>query len=202
MLLNTDRLLLRPVQPTDRDLLVALDADPEVMRFVSGGPATSPETVAEWIIPRTQEQQRAHGTGMWLQFTGAGEFAGWVQLRTPRHSSAAELELSYRLPRGMWGHGYAAEGAAALVSVMFTTTDTQRIFAGTHMVHGASRRVMERLGMRLAADSDATALGHPDAMVEYEILRHQWAATRGRGTVRVRPARRHGASGSTRPHSA
>lgn len=202
VLLNTARLRLRPVHADDVDRLVALDADPEVMRFVSGGPATSPQTVADWIIPRTQSQQRDHGTGMWLLFTHDDRFAGWVQLRSPRHSRADELELSYRLPREVWGRGYAAEAAGALIAAMFTTTDTTRIFAGTHVVHTASRRVMERLGMRLAADSDATELAHPDAVVEYEILREQWAAARGRGTVRVPTTQRSSRAGSARSRPA
>lgn len=191
MLLNTARLNLRPVENSDADRLRALDADPAVMRFVSGGPATSAATLTEWVIPRMQVQQRDHGTGMWLLSSpgspgadGDG-FLGWVQLRTPRHSRAGELELSYRLRRPAWGHGYASEAAAALIAVMFTSTGTTRIFAGTHVVHSASRRVMERLGMRLAADSDAVDLTRPDAVVEYEILREQWLTTRGRGAARA-----------------
>lgn len=192
MLLNTARLRLRPVEPTDLHRLTALDADPEVMRFVSGGPATSEATIADWVIPRMQSQQREHGTGMWVLSAvappegtpaGGGDFLGWVQLRTPRHSAAGELELSYRLHRWAWGHGYASEAAAALIAVMFTGTGATRIFAGTHVVHTASRRVMERLGMRLAADTDAAALTRPEAVVEYELLREQWLSTRGRGAV-------------------
>jgi len=39
--IETDRLTLVPITMDDVDLLVALDADPEVMRFISGGRATS-----------------------------------------------------------------------------------------------------------------------------------------------------------------
>ncbi len=188
VLLHTRRLRLRPVTPADVDLLTRLDADPEVMRFVSGGPATGRATIADWVIPRMQAQHREYGTGMWL-LSPLGDdeaFAGWIQLRTPRHGGTDELELSYRLPRDAWGRGYAAEAANALIAMMFTQTPTTRIFAGTHVVHTASVRVMEKLGMRLAADSAAVDLTGPDAVVEYEILREQWQATRGRGRVLIR----------------
>lgn len=178
---GTPRLRLRPVTPDDAGRLAALDADPEVMRFVSGGAPTDPRHVRDWVIPRMQAQHRDHGTGMWLIFAaGDGDFLGWVTVRTPRHSRAGEAELSYRLARSAWGHGYAAEASAAVIARAFTDTPVERIFAGTHVGHRASRRVMERLGMRLAADTDVTGLDDPDAVVEYELLRDHWAASRGR----------------------
>ncbi len=153
------------------------------MRFVSGGSPTSARHVTDWVIPRMQAQQHEHGTGMWLIFpagTGDDGFLGWVTLRTPRHSGPGEAELSYRLARSAWGRGYAAEASAAVIARAFTATGVERIFAGTHIGHHASRRVMERLGMRLAADTDPAGLDDPDAVVEYELLRGQWSATRGR----------------------
>lgn len=184
MQLFTSRLALRPVQAADAGLLVALDADAEVMRFVSGGVPTPAATIIDWVIPRMQVQQRDYGTGMWLLFdAGTADFTGWVQLRTPRHSRAHELELSYRLRREAWGRGLAGEAASALLATIFTSTPTTRVFAGTDVDHRASRRVLESLGMRLAADTDTEALTRPGACVEYEILREAWAAGRGRGAV-------------------
>lgn len=186
MLLHTRRLRLRPVVPDDLDRLVELDADPAVMRFVSGGPATSRQTIAEWVIPRMQAQYREYGTGMWIVSPdeAPADVLGWVQVRTPRHSDAGELELSYRLRRSAWGHGYVTEASHALITLMFSDTPATRIFAGTHVGHAASRAVMEKLGMRLAASTDVRALTSPDSVVEYELLRQHWLATRGRGTVR------------------
>ena len=182
--LFTPRLTLRPVDVADADLLVALDADAEVMRFVSGGVPTPRETIVDWVIPRMRVQQQEYGTGMWLLSTvGTADFAGWVQLRTPRHSGAPELELSYRLRRRVWGRGLAREASGALITALFAATTTTRIFAGTDVDHHASRRVLEGLGMRLSADTDAAALTTPGASVEYELLRERWAARRERGAV-------------------
>lgn len=186
MLLGTPRLLLRQVTPADAELLRTLDADPAVMHFVSGGRPTSLSAVTDWVIPRMQAQARDHGTGMWLLFPSPGQsapadtFLGWVTLRTPRHSRRYEAELSYRLRREAWGRGYAAEASAAVIARAFTTTPINRIFAGTHVNHTASRSVMNQLGMRLAADTDAQGLADPDAVVEYELLRDNWMAARGR----------------------
>ena len=172
------------------------------MRFVSGGAATGTAEIADWVIPRMQAAQREHGTGMWVLHLRAGagdeaaDFVGWVQLRTPRHSRAAELELSYRLRRRHWGRGLAAEASAALIAVLFAESEVDRIFASTHPANTASRRVMEKLGMRLAAGTGADgryfdaaepaeSVDGAEADVEYELLREQWLLTRGRAAERT-----------------
>ncbi|WP_132994200.1 GNAT family N-acetyltransferase [Gordonia zhaorongruii] len=194
MAIDTQRLRLRPVTPADVDSLHELDSDPNVMRFVNGGRPTARDTIAEWVVPRSQTQFRTHGTGMWTaRLRRGGDFIGWVQLRLPRHSTVRELELSYRFDQRVWGHGLAAEAAGALIAVTFLSTDTERIFASTHSDHNSSQAVMRKLGMRLSpAGLSARQLsGHDDEHdVEYEILHEQWAAARGRRAVRP-PAGRH-----------
>ncbi|WP_026918001.1 GNAT family N-acetyltransferase [Gordonia shandongensis] len=194
MNIGTRRLRLRPVEQSDAHLLHRLDADPEVMRFVSGGEPTPSATIRDWVIPRSQAQFRSSGTGMWLLFDRREDrFIGWVQLRVPRHSAALELELSYRLHRWSWGRGVATEAASALVAVAFTATDTDRIFAGTHPANRGSQRVMVKLGMRPAASAippvprggarqvdGSRQVDGTDPLddVEYELMRADWERSR------------------------
>ena len=49
--LETDRLILRRFTGDDVDLLVELDADPEVMRYINGGEPTSRAEVADEVLP-------------------------------------------------------------------------------------------------------------------------------------------------------
>ena len=189
----------------DVDRLHDLDADPVVMRYVSGGRPTPRTMIADWVIPRSQNQFRRHGTGLWTaQSRRDDSFLGWVQLRLPRHSFDRELELSYRFVRRAWGSGLATEASAALIAVTFLSTDTERVFASTHTDHVASQRVMAKLGMRLAAGPlrpEQFADGFTDGDVEYELLRDQWTATRGRRASRVvarrAPVGRHRRHGGT-----
>ena len=51
VLLETDRLTLRQFTPGDVELLVELDSDPEVMRYLSGGAPTSRDAIASRILP-------------------------------------------------------------------------------------------------------------------------------------------------------
>ncbi|MBD0862675.1 GNAT family N-acetyltransferase [Gordonia sp. zg691] len=189
MNIDTARARLRPVSVVDIDELVHLDSDPEVMRYVSGGTATPRAAIEDWMLPRAETERRRHGTGTWVLCDPAtSAFLGWISLRTPRHSSRAELELSYRLRRTVWGRGLATEAALALVGFAFDHLRTERVFASTVVSNESSRRVMEKLGMTLAAihlyDDDTAQpqellTEDPDrdrCEVEYEILRADWQA--------------------------
>lgn len=140
--LHTDRLTLRPLTDEDLPDLVALNGDPEVMRFISGRALTPAEVAAD--LPRlTRDQQ---GLGLWSGSDADG-FAGvWFLVGDPDDATAAEI--GWRLPRARWGRGLAVEGARALLEHAFETLGAERVWAETMAVNLRSRAVMERLGMR------------------------------------------------------
>jgi RimJ/RimL family protein N-acetyltransferase len=164
----TERLRLRPITLDDVDLLVALDADPAVMRFISGGePSGRDET--ERIVRRSLGHR-------WVAFERATEdFVGWFGLRP---SDPNARELGYRLRRAAWGRGLATEGARALIAEAFTTLATERVWAQTMTVNTASRRVMERCGMRFVRTFHLEGLepieGSEQGDVEYELRKADW----------------------------
>ena len=177
MIIETSRLVLRPVERGDVDHLHLLDSDPSVMRFVSDGAPTPRETIIDWVIPRAQAELNTGRGGLWMATDRRyGAFLGWMSLRGPRHSSQPEMELSYRLRREYWGRGLATEAARAVTATAFTELGAERVFAGTTATNMASRRVMEKLGMMIARVHLSTedVLGAGD--VEYELLRTQWEA--------------------------
>jgi RimJ/RimL family protein N-acetyltransferase/protein-L-isoaspartate O-methyltransferase len=140
--LHTDRLTLRPLTEADLPDLVALNGDPEVMRYISGRPMTPAEVATE--LPGLTRSER--GLGLWCGFDGDG-FAGvWFLVPDPDDASAAEI--GWRLPRAAWGRGLAVEGARALLEHAFETVRSRRVWAETMAVNARSRSVMERLGMR------------------------------------------------------
>lgn len=180
MVIETRRLSLRPVTHTDAQLLTRLDADPEVMHYITGGVPTPFADIADWMIPRALTESAGDtGGGLWLATEHAtGYFVGWFSLRAPRHSPSRELELSYRLHRRAWGRGFATEGSQRLIDHAFINFRVSRIFAGTMAVHTGSRRVMEKCGMRLVSVHqcpDETIPGAERGDVEYDLLVSDWA---------------------------
>jgi RimJ/RimL family protein N-acetyltransferase len=152
IVLETERLILRRFTEDDVDNLVALDSDPEVMRYLNGGIATPREVVEREILPRFLSYYvRYDGFGVWAAVEkSSGEFIGWFSLRPPDEGRRDEMELGYRLRRSAWGQGYATEGARALIRKDFTELGVQRVIANTYEHNVASRRVMEKMGMTLA----------------------------------------------------
>jgi RimJ/RimL family protein N-acetyltransferase len=145
--LETERLVLRELTAADADVLVALDGDPAVMRFLTGGVATPRGEVTDRLLPRLlDEYTRWPGLGRWAAVErSSGEFAGWLALAP---AAPGEAELGYRLRRAVWGRGLASEGARALVRHAFAVLGLRRVWAQTMAVNTASRRVMEHAGLR------------------------------------------------------
>ncbi|NDK89001.1 GNAT family N-acetyltransferase [Gordonia desulfuricans] len=176
MIVQTSRMVLRPVQRDDVADLVRLDADPHVMRHVSGGLPTPRATIEDWVVPRAQAELQIGRGGIWVTIDRRyGEFFGWVSLRAPRHSRRPELELSYRLRREYWGRGLATEAARAVVDLAFTDLGAARVFASASSTNTSSRRVIEKLGMRVSGIhvSDEHAIDGIGE-VEYDLLREHW----------------------------
>jgi RimJ/RimL family protein N-acetyltransferase len=184
VVLTTPRLLLREFTADDVDLLVELDSDPEVVHHITGGRTTPRSEVEAEVLPAfLAYHRRPDGYGFWAAVhRGTGEFLGWFHLRPEPGGPADEPELGYRLRRSAWGQGYATEGARALVDRAFTELGARRVTASAMAVHGASRRVMEKAGLRFVR---SMTLEWPDRIpgdeqgdVEYAITREQWFADR------------------------
>jgi RimJ/RimL family protein N-acetyltransferase len=147
--LETERLILRRLTADDVDNLFALDGDPAVMRYLSGGPSTPREVIERKILPRfLSEYERFPGFGVWAAIEkSTDEFLGWLSLRPSETGSSGDATLGYRLRRSAWGKGYATEGSRALVRRGFIVLGLQRVVATTYQDNLASRRVMENVGM-------------------------------------------------------
>src|SRR5690242_11179036 len=112
MYLQTERVLLRHYRSDDRERLLDLNSDPEVMKYLGGGPGT-PEDFENGIA-RTLLYQKKYGGRLGLfvsELRASAEFMGWFILRPARHDLDNEkvLELGYRLKKKFWGKGCATE---------------------------------------------------------------------------------------------
>ncbi|WP_214412525.1 GNAT family N-acetyltransferase [Sphaerisporangium fuscum] len=178
--LETERLVLRPFTDADADHLFALDDDPDVMRFINGGKPASREAIRTLTLPRLLHDYPCFGTrGYWAaEEKATGTFLGWFEFRPLDEHSAAVVELGYRLNKAAWGVGYATEGSRALISKGFTDLGVERVTANTMAVNTASRRVMEKAGLKFlrnfTGDWPEAIEGSEHGEVEYELTRSDW----------------------------
>lgn len=140
--LETQRLALRRFSVDDADNLVNLDADPDVMRFVTGGIPTSRDEIENEVLPAfLGYYEQYEGFGFWAVIEKAtGEFLGWFHLRSRPDAVPGEVELGYRLRKSAWGKGYATEGSRALIRKGFAELGVQRVVAEAMAVNMALRR--------------------------------------------------------------
>ncbi|TBO60395.1 N-acetyltransferase [Streptomyces kasugaensis] len=180
--LETERLALRRFTADDADLLIELDSDPAVMRYLTGGNPTAPEVVRERHLPNILNGYEKWGgdLGLFAAHEKDGNaFIGWFILRPEPEGPLDEVELGYRLRQAAWGKGYATEGSRALLGKAFTELGVRMVWAETMSVNHGSRNIMKKLEMTLAdtipTPSDTEMVeGSEHGGVRYEITEEQW----------------------------
>lgn len=172
--LHTARLHLRRLTPAHLPDLVELDADPEVMRYISGGEANSRERYEQVLLPRMLEWDE-HPYGFLAAYE-RDAFVGWFHLR-PSVADEHVLEVGYRLRRTAWGRGLATEGTRALLAHAFERLDQTAVDACALPENAASINVMIKCGMRPAGTFVHPRI--PLEVVRYIIERDAWRPHEG-----------------------
>jgi RimJ/RimL family protein N-acetyltransferase len=182
--LETERMVLREFTEDDVDALFELDNEPEVMRYIQPGVPVTREAIVEETLPAFLAYYgRPGGFGFWAAIDkSSGRFLGWFHFRPKPGDDPRDPELGYRLHRFAWGRGYGTEGSKALIDHGFAELGIARVHAETMAVNVASRRVMEKCGMRFVrafhAEWPVAIPGDEHGDVEYAIDRAHWEAER------------------------
>nr|WP_218889029.1 GNAT family N-acetyltransferase [Saccharopolyspora hordei] len=181
--METDRLVLRRFRPDDVDLVLELNSDPAVMRYIDGRPPPTRVEVVERLLPRyLAHYERFGGLGKFAAVEReSGRDVGIFMLHPAEGGARDEAELGYRLRPSAWGKGYATEGAKALLRTGFADFGLRRVFAQTMTVNSGSRRVMEKAGLRYVRTFFEDWPGPPldgseHGDVEYALTREEWLA--------------------------
>jgi RimJ/RimL family protein N-acetyltransferase len=176
---STDRLILRLPEESDAEPLMAMNADPETMRYIGAGAVQEPDrdrelkAIARW---RTQWDEQGFGYCS-IIVKDTGEYAGWVTLAVPYFMPEIlpAVELGYRLRREHWGHGYATEAAAALLRFGFTEAGLDRIVSIRHIDNAGSGRVQEKIGLQFEYETTVPAFGDQPVAV-HAVTREEFDA--------------------------
>jgi RimJ/RimL family protein N-acetyltransferase len=176
--LRTERIRLEPLTADHTDLLVELDSDSEVLRFVFGRALSREEVVEQHLPRRLRPDGPPRGLGYWAGLSRDDEsFLGWWTLAVDDEDPDT-AELGYRLRRDAWGRGLATEGSRALLDHAFRTLGLPVVWATTMAVNTGSRGVMSKLGMTHVRTDvqewDDPLPGAELGEVRYEITRADW----------------------------
>ena len=146
--LKTERLLLRPLGPSDFDAVRAYAADPLLTRYMIFYPHETREETAAFLADAAAQWESERPSALEFAVLLEGELIGCVSLYL-EEEIPGEGELGWIFRSGFHGQGYACEAAKAVAAFAGRTLGLSCLSAHCDARNEPSRRLMERLGMRL-----------------------------------------------------
>lgn len=178
--IRTPRLLLRAGRPEDAEATFAYRRLDSVARWLTSQPAdlaayretfTAPARLADTIIV---ERAGVVVGDLMLRVEDA-----WAQTEVAEHARRLQAELGWALHPDHTGQGYATKALGAILRHCFQGLGLRRVTASAFADNHASRRLMERLGMRLETYTVRESLHRSGDWLDgvtYALLADEWAS--------------------------
>lgn len=170
--IETERLILRPLAPEDFEAWAAFASDEETMRFLGG---VQPRAVAwrgfmsvagSWsMLGYSMFSVIEKASGAWIGRLGPWTPDGWPG-----------TEVGWGIVRGAWGKGYATEGASAAIDWAFDTLGWTEVIHCIDPANTASQNVAKRLGSSLLRMDHLPAPYDADEVGIWGQTREAWRA--------------------------
>jgi hypothetical protein len=178
--LESSRLILRPLTPADVDDLLEYQSDPDVIRFIPW-PVRDREMVAE-AITKLLAFIASCETGLnqtyAMELKSSGKVIGQVNFMF-KDGHDFQREIGYVINPAFGGQGYVHEALVAMVTHVFDMGNVQRVYAKIDARNIPSEKVAQRLGMRKEAHhiQDDFFKGEWTDSLIYAVLKSEWAPT-------------------------
>jgi ribosomal-protein-alanine N-acetyltransferase len=143
--LETARMRLRPLVPSDVDALNQIQSDPQHMRFYAH--PFSMEESREWIEKMRERYERDGFALLAVEDRETGEFLGNVGPVVQRIDEVDEVELGWSITPARARQGLATEAAFACRDWVFATLPVDHVISLILPDNTPSRGVAENLGM-------------------------------------------------------
>jgi RimJ/RimL family protein N-acetyltransferase len=183
--LETERLRLRALRPSDAASLAAAVNDWEVVRYTASIPypydigmaetfiAAQIERWAVWQPGKSLDEEIAFA----LERRADRELVGCIGLQP---GETTGLEFGYWIGKPFWNRGYASEAVATLTRFAFESLGVEEIWAAAVPVNDASHRVLEKNGFTIAGAGtrESEIRGHSLPVITRRLRRADWMAGR------------------------
>jgi len=148
--IETERLYVRELLPSDDKGMFVMDSDPEVHKYVGKSPVTKIEESRD-VIAFVRQQYIDNGIGRWAIIEKAtNDFVGWTGHKLMKERVNGHInyyDFGYRLAKRFWGKGYATESGRAALKYGIDQLGFRDIYAMTDVNNMASRNVLEKVGL-------------------------------------------------------
>ena len=157
---------MRPLIESDVDDIFAMRSDEEIMRFIRE-PQARDESF-DWIklVSGRWHSEKLGFCAVIEKETN--KFLGWCGIW--RLKETGEIEIGYAIDKTQWKKGFATEAAEKFMRYAFEELNAERLVAVARPENTASRRVMEKLGMKFVK----TAAFYEQSLVQYAVNKGDW----------------------------
>jgi RimJ/RimL family protein N-acetyltransferase len=156
LIIETERLILRPFELSDAEDMFAMDSNPIVHKYLWQTPS---KEIAETIkvIEYLQKQYRENKIGRFATILKeTNEFIGWTGIKYindhEENGNTNFYDYGYRLDEKFWNIGYATEASIAWLDHGFKEMKIEKMNAYTHFENGASNHILQKVGMTFMED--------------------------------------------------
>jgi len=168
-MLETERLLLRRWQDSDREPFAAINADPRVMEFF---PGLLTREESDQLIDSIESHFDNRGFGLFAtELKAEHALIGFIGLHVATFQAHFTpcVEIGWRIAAPYWGKGLATEGSREVIRYAFEWLRLESLVSFTAPENLASRRLMEKLGM---THDPAEDFDHPRLPPGHRLRRH------------------------------
>ncbi len=171
MLLETPRLLLRPLTPADFEALFEVIGDPVTMQFYPS-PYDKQGTL-DWI-ERNLRRYKEDGTSLHaVVLKSNNQVIGDCGPAWQQTDAGRELEIGYHIRRDCWGRGYATEAAKASMTYAFENFAVDHLISLIRPENLPSRRVAEKNGLRIDREIEWKGIRHFVYVISRDEFSHR-----------------------------
>lgn len=154
-ILETQRLKLRELNPSDAINLYQLNLEPDVIKHTGDLPFKSVEEAKKFI--ENYKEYEKYGFGRWVvEEKESKKFLGWCGLKLNEENY---IDLGFRFLKTEWGKGFAVESAKACLDHGFKTLKLDLIIARTSEHNYSAQKVLEKIGMTYWKKEQCNGLG-------------------------------------------
>ncbi|MGZ3752134.1 MAG: GNAT family N-acetyltransferase [Mucilaginibacter sp.] len=153
-ILSSDRLLFRQHIMADMDAYCAMEADPEVRRYVGGAPRSREDAERKFL--NGAMQPATDRLAMWATVLKEdGRYIGrcgiYPHFKPEGGVFEGEGTLAFYIASDCWNHGYATEAGRSFVRFGFNELHLKTIVTTVQEGNSASIHILEKLGFDLAS---------------------------------------------------
>jgi len=145
--LETDRLILRKLEPEDAELILDLLNQPSYLQFIGDKEVRTLDDARRYILQGPMASYECFGFGLYLTLLREGDvpigICGLV-----KRDTLPDVDIGFAFLPQFWSKGYAVESASAVLAYGRSVVGLKRIVAITTLDNRGSIRVLERIGLR------------------------------------------------------